>query len=73
MKTPPSQQEIDHIINTYNGNLIDLIRKNDSYQPTDNPNQFLKNNPQYLQRPLLVTHEKTTIGRPTEQLLHKQK
>eukprot|EP01047_Picozoa_sp_COSAG01_P000727 COSAG01_NODE_14_length_41020_cov_40.702133_19_plen_389_part_00 len=72
-----TKEQSEKIVASYAGDLSDLIRLNDLKKDgLSTPDlthesycQFIHQNPKYIQRPILLSHSKTVIGRPTDKLL----
>lgn len=79
LKTPPSTQELDDILNKLGMEPRQLMRSNEPDYKTlelDRPElgreqliQALHDHPQLLQRPVVVTTQSAAIGRPPERVL----
>ncbi len=79
LKTPPSAEELDAILQKLGLEPRALMRKNESaYKETGMNNEALDrqaliqgmvNNPILIERPIVVVNDKAAIGRPPEAVL----
>ena len=79
LKTPPSAEELDAILQKLGLEPRALMRKNESaYKETGMNNETLDrqaliqgmvNNPILIERPIVVANDKAAIGRPPEAVL----
>lgn len=79
LKTPPSPQELDAILDKLNADPRAVMRTNEpEYKELgldradlsrEELIQALHQHPRLLQRPIVVTADKAAIGRPPEQVL----
>ena len=77
LKTPPSIEELQQILQKLNLPVQEIIRKNeDEYQQFMNEEysnqewlKILHDHPRLIQRPIVVRDDKAVIGRPPENVL----
>lgn len=79
LETPPSEAELEQLLNKLGCSARDIIRTGESeYQELglDNPElteqqliAAMHQNPILIQRPILATNDKAVVGRPEEKLL----
>lgn len=79
LSTPPSRAELEEILNRLNLEPRDLMRKQEpEYREAglDNPEldrgqliQGMVENPQVIERPIVVTENRAALGRPPENVL----
>jgi arsenate reductase (glutaredoxin) len=79
LKTPPSVEQLNDILNKLDIQPRDLMRKNEKeYKETGMDNDSLSRealiqgmvtNPKLIERPIVLANEKAAIGRPPENVL----
>jgi len=79
LKTPPTREELEHILDLLGMEPRDLMRRNeDEYKDADLDDPGLTRDtliiamvqrPKLIQRPIVLAHGKAAIGRPPEQVL----
>jgi arsenate reductase len=79
LKTPPDKAELSHVLDMLGLEPRDLMRKHEApykQNDLDNPNlsreqliMAMIDNPVLIERPIIISGNKATIGRPPEKVL----
>ena len=79
LKTPPSESELDEILSLLDMEPRDLMRKNEDIYKELNLDEASLNrqdliramveNPKLIERPIVLSNNKATIGRPPENVI----
>ncbi len=77
LKTPPSKDELEKILQMLQMEPIDLVRKNEAIWKENFKGKELSNNeiidamvnnPKLIERPIVINGEKAALGRPPESI-----
>ncbi len=77
LETPPTIEELTHIISLLKIKPIELVRKNEAIWKENFKGKELSdsqiitamvNNPKLIERPIVVTNTKAVVGRPPEKI-----
>ena len=78
LETPPTENEIRHVLSLLGGSAIDLMRRGEatfkelnlsSDTPEDELISAMTNHPILIERPVIISATKAVIGRPPENTL----